>query len=345
MNEPLNQHPLVTPDHLRRLAVIYIRQSTEEQVRENVGSTAYQRSLTAVAQSYGWPDSLIETIDEDLGKSGSASERRTGWQRLHTMIAAEQVGAVFVATISRLSRQVLDFELFRILAAGHKTLLYADGRFVDPADSSDTFFSQITAMIAQLENRKRTELMSRARMTKAKQGGVVSALPVGWVKGPDGQYDYDPATKDTIIMIIKTFWETRSIRRTVKALIKAGVQIPSRRRQGLCFRKPNIGRVARILKNPAYAGTYIFGRTQSQPGGPALASGYSKRIMAPKERWVVTYNHHPAYMSLEEHEEIKSILKKNDFVRRNRAGRGPAISQGLLRCAVCSGNLSVSYTP
>ena len=168
-----------------------------------------------------------------------------------------------------------------MLAAAHNTLLHTDGRLVDPADSSDTIFSQITAMIAQFDNHKRTELMSQARMTKAKQGAVVSALPVGWIKGPDDQYDYDPATKDTITMIIKTFWQNRSLRRTVKALIKAGVQIPARRGQRLYFRKPTIGRVSRILKNPAYAGTYVFGRTQSQRGGTVLASGHSKRIMTP----------------------------------------------------------------
>jgi DNA invertase Pin-like site-specific DNA recombinase len=246
-DELVNHHPLIKPDHLRRRAVVYIRQSTEDQVRENVGSTAYQRSLTAVPRSYGWPDSLIEIIDEDLGRSGSSSERRTGWQRLQTMIKADQVGAVFVVTISRLSRQVLDFELFRRLAAKHNTLLYADGRFADPNDSSDTMFSQITAMIAQFENHMRADLTSHARITKAKQGAVVSALPVGWVKCPDRQYGYDPATKDTINLIIDTFWKTRSIRRTVKTLIKDGVQIPARRGQKLYFRKPTIGRVSRIL--------------------------------------------------------------------------------------------------
>src|SRR5437764_1237109 len=112
-NELKNEiHPLITSDHLRRGAVVYIRQSTEEQVRENTGSTDFQRSLAAVAQSYGWSDSQIQIIDEDLGRSGSSSEGRTGWQRLQTLIAAEQVGCVFVATISRLSRQVLDFEIF-----------------------------------------------------------------------------------------------------------------------------------------------------------------------------------------------------------------------------------------
>ena len=141
-------HPLITPDHLRRLAVVYIRQSTEEQVRDNVSSTQYQRSLAAVARSYGWPDSRIQIIDEDLGMSGSSSERRTGWHRLQMMLGAKQVGAVFVATISRLSRQLIDFEVFRLVAAANDTLIYTDGRFVDPADSNDIIFSQLTAMLA-----------------------------------------------------------------------------------------------------------------------------------------------------------------------------------------------------
>src|SRR5207253_3911459 len=141
---------------------------------ENTGSTDYQRSLAAVARSYGWPDCQIQIIDEDLGRSGSSSERRTGWKRMQTMIAAKQVGAVFVANISRLSRQVLDFEVFRMLAALHNTLLYTDGRLIDPADSNDTIVSQITAMVAHFENRKRAELMGQARITKAKQGADVS---------------------------------------------------------------------------------------------------------------------------------------------------------------------------
>ena len=100
-------HPLITPDHLRRLAVIYIRQTTEEQVRENTGSTDFQRSLPTWHDPMDGRIAQIEIIDEDLGRSGSSSELRTGWQRLNSEIAAGQVGIVLVATISRLSRQVL----------------------------------------------------------------------------------------------------------------------------------------------------------------------------------------------------------------------------------------------
>jgi len=83
---PIRTDPAITPDHLRRLAVIYLRQSTVEQVQNHTGSAEFQRSLTDVARSYGWLDSQILVIDEDLGKSGSSSERRTGWQALQAKI-------------------------------------------------------------------------------------------------------------------------------------------------------------------------------------------------------------------------------------------------------------------
>jgi DNA invertase Pin-like site-specific DNA recombinase len=345
-NELTNQtHALITPDHLRRRAVIYVRQSTEKQVRENTGSTDFQRSLAEVARSYGWPDSQIEIIDEDLGITGSSSEWRIAWQRLQEMIEAKQVGAVFVATISRMARQVLDFELFRLRSALHNTLLYTDGRFINPADSLDTIVSQISAIVAHFENRKRTELMTQSRLTKARKGEVVSKLPVGWIKGPDGRYHHDPEAQDAIRIVIETFWQERSIRRTVKALAKAGVQIPyrDRRDQRICLRRPTCGRVTRILTHPAYAGTYVYGITQSQPGGPVLASGQSKRIKVPEERWLRTVNHHPGYMTQEQQEEIKAILKKNNFRRRDRPGRGRALMQGLLRCVHCGTSFAVNY--
>src|SRR5215510_16194590 len=173
-NKSTNQsHSLITPDHLRRLAIVYIRQSSEEQVRDNVGSTEFQRGLVAVPRSYGWPDSKIQIIDEDLGITVSSSEARTGWRRLQIMMAAGEVGAVFCATISRLSRQLLDFELFRRIAQENNTIIYTEGRFIDPNDLNDILFSQITAMLASHENRQRVRLMSQARITKAKQGKMV----------------------------------------------------------------------------------------------------------------------------------------------------------------------------
>src|SRR5262249_37763481 len=158
--------------------------------------------------------------------------------------------------------------------------------------------------------------MSNARIAKARQGAVVSSLPVGWIKGPDGKYDYDPEVKDVIRTIIDTFWQQRSIRQTVKALLGAGIKVPSRRGKQLFFLPPTLKTVRRILINPAYAGTYVFGKTESQRGGPILATGQSRRVKVPEHQWVKTPNHHPAYMTPEQHEEIKRILSNNHFVRR-----------------------------
>jgi DNA invertase Pin-like site-specific DNA recombinase len=343
-NEPTNRtHPLITPDHLRRLAVVYCRQSSEKQVEQNTGSTQYQRNLAEVAREYGWQDSQIIIIDDDLGKSGSTTIGRTGWQRLEEMIEANQVGAVFAANISRLARNVYDFEVFRMRAALHRTLLYSDGRLSDPANSNDTFSSQIMAMVASFENRKRAELMMQSRLAKARRGEAVSKLPVGWIKGPDGKYDFDPETKDTIRMIIETFWQTRSVWHTVKALAKAGIQIPCRNRGRIHFFRPTIGRVRFILTNPAYAGVYVYGKSRPESGGALLASGQSKRVSVSEEHWIKHFNHHPAYMTLEEQEEIKSMFQSKQFEHRSRPGRGPALMQGLLRCGLCGATLQVNY--
>jgi DNA invertase Pin-like site-specific DNA recombinase len=339
----IQTHPLVTRDHLRRLAVIYIRQSSEEQVRNNTGSTDYQRSLAAVARLHGWRDSLVVVIDEDLGITGSSAVLRSGWERLKRLIAEKKVGCVFVVTASRMARQLKDFEVFREIAAANRTLIYTDGRFVDLADSSDTVFSQVTAAFAHYENRKRTEIMSAARYIKARQGIAVSALPVGWIKSGNGKYEFDPQAEEGIRIVIQTFWETRSIRRTVKALLNAGIQIPARQGKQLCFKKPTMDRVKTILTHPAYSGSYVYGRTQCLPGGPVMPNGQTMRRRVSEEQWVKIPDHHLAYMTVEEQQEIKSIFSRTHFERRDRAGRGPALTQGLLQCATCGERLAVSY--
>jgi DNA invertase Pin-like site-specific DNA recombinase len=138
--------PLPKPDHLQRSAVVYCRESKKRKVDQTTGPTERQKHLAEVAQSYGWSDSQIEIIDEDSGRSGLSAETRPGWQRLQEMINAGQVGAVFVANISRLSRQLLEFEVFRLCAALHRTLLYADGRFTDPASARDRILSELVSM-------------------------------------------------------------------------------------------------------------------------------------------------------------------------------------------------------
>jgi hypothetical protein len=101
-------NPLITPEHRRRKAIVYLRQSSLEQVEKNTGSQFFQRNQIDLARAYGWPDDSVEIIDDDLGKSGSSVDRRSGWQRMLGQIAANTVGVVFAANISRLGREMLD---------------------------------------------------------------------------------------------------------------------------------------------------------------------------------------------------------------------------------------------
>jgi len=148
-NMTLLTNPLITTQHLTRRALIYIRQSSLDQVERNTGSQAFQRNQADLARAYGWPEELIEVIDEDLGRSGSTVDRRTGWQKMFDQIAAHRVGCVFAVNISRLGRELLPIEQLRTMALYHGTLLCLDNRFSDPNNPNDTVLTQITATFAQ----------------------------------------------------------------------------------------------------------------------------------------------------------------------------------------------------
>jgi hypothetical protein len=82
--------------HLAKLAIVYVRQSSPDQVREHTGSTAAQRALADLPRSWGWPESRILLIDEDLGLSGTSSSQRAGFLHVLDLIDRGEVGIVLV---------------------------------------------------------------------------------------------------------------------------------------------------------------------------------------------------------------------------------------------------------
>ena len=100
-------HPKILAIHLKRLAVIYIRQSSPFQIENHLESKARQYQLTERAQFLGWPSARCVVIDEDLGISGAQSFNRPGYQRLVSMVALREVGIIFGLEVSRLARNSL----------------------------------------------------------------------------------------------------------------------------------------------------------------------------------------------------------------------------------------------
>jgi DNA invertase Pin-like site-specific DNA recombinase len=124
------KYPLVIAEHLKRTAVIYVRQSTEE----NAGSRALCQSQVEVARAYGWSEHLIEVIDDDLGKGGFSTDHQFGWLRMLAEIANNAAGIVLATSVSRLTRQASAYEQLLSLAADHGTLLCIGNEIIDPSD-------------------------------------------------------------------------------------------------------------------------------------------------------------------------------------------------------------------
>ncbi|MBI3465858.1 MAG: recombinase family protein [Planctomycetes bacterium] len=130
----------ITDEHLQRLAIVYVRQSTQQQVLEHRESTARQYALVdrAVALvALGWPAAAVEVIDEDQGHSGSSAEGRSGFQRLLAEVSSNRVGLILGLEMSRLARSCKDWHALLELCAIYRTLLAdADGLY-DPSHYND----------------------------------------------------------------------------------------------------------------------------------------------------------------------------------------------------------------
>ena len=248
----------ITPRHLARTAVVYLRQSTDEQVQHNTGSTDYQRGQVRYPQRWGWPAERIETIDTDLGLSGSAGHHRPGYQRLVAQIERDEVGAIFLADLSRLGRNAEEWFRLLTLCQRHDVLIVLDGNVYDPNNSSELLMTRLLAMLAEHDNLMRRETMQRGRIAKAGKGQAVSSPPVGYVRASDGSWDQDPDpnVRAAIGAVFRTFLAERSCRRTLDALQRLGVQLPRRRRTHLFWTAPTVTKLYRVLTHPAYAGIY-----------------------------------------------------------------------------------------
>ena len=178
MSRPL----LVTAAHLIRKAYVYLRQSTRVQVEENQGSTEHQRDQACFPREWGWPEELIEVVDEDLGRSGSSTMRRSGYRRMLEAVRAGLVGAIFTAEFSRIGRSLSDAVILIHECRMHDVLIVVNGRVHDVRDSRDRLMATMVLNVAEFENDGRRESMYNGRIWKAKHGFAVSPPPAGYVK-------------------------------------------------------------------------------------------------------------------------------------------------------------------
>jgi DNA invertase Pin-like site-specific DNA recombinase len=337
--------PQIRPWHLQKLALVYVRQSSIGQVRDNTGSTAVQRDLAELPLEWGWPPALIETIDQDQAKSGTSTTKRVGFQRLLESVEQGQVGLVLVRDLSRLSRNATDYVRFVDAARRAQILVYADDQLYDMATDNDAelFFRIIQGLLAWLDNANRVRQFRAARVAKARQGHAVSRPPIGYVKGVHGQWvkDPDPEVQKIIGQIFQLALTLRSIGAVVTHMQTHKLRFPRRHRGVLTWGPPSRARLHSVLTNPRYTNDYVYQRVRIIPGTDGTARRIEPR---PDTEWTVSEGHHEAYVTKEDWRLITAALAARRPAVRPIVGKGDALLQGLLRCGECQRWLRTEYS-
>jgi DNA invertase Pin-like site-specific DNA recombinase len=170
MNMLLNLESPVTTSHRAKLAYIYVRQSTAGQVRQHQESTELQYRLVDRAAAFGWPKERIEVIDDDLGKSGTSSDGRGGFQRLIAEIGLGKAGLVLSLDASRLARNNRDWHQLLELCSLFGVLIADGERLYDPCAYHDRLLLGLSGIMSEAELHQIKLRLHQGERQKAARG-------------------------------------------------------------------------------------------------------------------------------------------------------------------------------
>jgi DNA invertase Pin-like site-specific DNA recombinase len=339
---------LITPAHLARKAIIYIRQSTPQQMLSNQESLRLQYALQQRALDLGWQAEDIEIIDADLGLTAASAQHREGFKELVSKVALGQVGLVLSYEVTRLSRNCSDwYPLLDI--CGFKNCLIADRDGIyDPGSPNGRLLLGLKGQISEMELHTIRARLTAGLLNKAARGELALRLPVGLTRDPDGQVrkDADLEVQARIDLIFDTFLCLKTASKVLRFLNDHALLIPRRDRFGdVVWKKPSIAAILATLKNPAYAGAFVYGRSRTTHD----ATGKTSQKRLPREQWrICVQDIYPAYISWETFEQIQAMLQDNyaEYDRNKSRGiprPGSALLHGIVYCGECGHKMVVQY--
>jgi len=345
-------HAKITADHLERTALVYVRQSTPGQVRGHVESQRRQYALADVARDLGF--SRVETIDDDLGISGSGFADRPGFQRLLTTVSSGAAGAVLALEASRLARNDRDWSQLVELGAITKVVLIDHDGIYDPRLVNDRLLLGLKGIMSDFEMATLRQRALEAQRTKAQRGELWMHLPVGLVYGPTGNIELDPDARvqQAIRLVLEKFDALGSTRQVLLWLRRERLSVPVTRDiaggRHTDWAVPNYTRVHAIVTNPFLAGAYVYGRSETRT---AIVDGRIRRTTSHAlavDRWqVVIPDHHPGYLDWANYRRHLAMIESNAYMKpgaRKSARGGRSLLAGLLRCRRCGHTLQVCYS-
>jgi DNA invertase Pin-like site-specific DNA recombinase len=345
----VNGEHKITQSHRNRLALVYLRQSTAAQVREHSESTMRQYALADAAAALGWDRSQVLVLDGDLGQSGRSTQGRRDFKEVVSKVCQGQAGLVLVLEASRLSRNSADFQRLLEFCQVTDTLIAdADGVY-DLRDFNDQLLLGFKGTMSAVELHILAQRMQEARKAAARRGELRLPVPVGLAYDLDGQVVMDPdqEVQEAVGGVFRAFEETGTCCGVVKAFRDR--RFPT---HGQDWTSPvrwmrlRQSQARAILRNPAYAGAYVSGRTKTERCIDAGGNIRTRAIELPPERWeVVIHDHHPGYISWETFCANQRQLAANRPQRGARPVReGSALLQGIVLCGHCGTTMGVSYS-
>jgi len=340
----------IQAQHLERLAIVYVRQSSSRQVEENIESTQLQYQLADRAVILGWPQERVDVIDDDLGISGRSIEGRVGFQRLLAEVSLEHVGIVLGIEMSRLARSCRDWHQLLELCAVFGTLLGdADGVY-DPRDHNDRLLLGLKGTMSEAELHVLQGRLRAGQLNKARRGEYFSHAPIGYIRSHETlELEPDDQAREVVQLIFEKFQELGAMSAVMRYLTQHQLKIGVRDHRGpdkgqLQWRRPNQATLLSILHHPIYAGAYVYGRRESNPRKAVPGRPGTGRRWASADDWdVLIRDRLPAYISWEQWEKNQHVLRKNSACYGMGAARGTSLIAGRVVCARCGRRMSISY--
>ena len=342
----------VTAEHLKRNAYLYVRQSTMRQVLENTESAERQYALRGRAIALGWPEGQVVVIDGDQARSGATTTGRVGFQELVSAVGLGHAGIVMGLEVSRLARNNADWHRLLEICALSGTLILDEDGIYDPTQFNDRLLLGLKGTMSEAELHVLRARLRGGLLNKARRGELRTPLPVGLVYDSQGRVVLDPdkQVQESIRHFFQTFRQTGAASATARSFRRQGLEFPRRLRGGpgkgeLVWGPLDMPRAVEVLRNPRYAGAFVFGRRREK------INAQGRRVVqkVARENWhALVVGAHVGYLCWEEYEANQNRLRHNAQAvgaehRQTPPREGPALLQGLVLCGRCGAGMTVRY--
>src|SRR5438128_7395571 len=208
----MDSSEVITPEHLARKAVIYIRQSTPHQALSHQESLRLQYALTERALALGWAPEAIDVIDTDVGHSAASAQHREGFNALVGQVTLGQIGIILSYDVTRLSRNCSDWYPLLDLCSYKECLIADVDGLYDPATANGRLLLGLKGTLSEWELHTIRTRMTAGLLNKAARGELALTLPTGLTRDAQGRVHKDPnlEVQARITLVFTTFVHRRS---------------------------------------------------------------------------------------------------------------------------------------